>query len=357
MAGISTGQSKIGIIQGSTWGTAAALAGVQSLRGRLTHRSARGEHNPADIGFGNFYPTVISTEDSLDVTLMAELAFESLIGQAIALFLGSDTPAEVTGGQGDYAHVMKMTSNNDGKFATLGYFYDTSAGKEIEIPSCKFHTLTIAQQRVGVGQVTLQGIADKLVVSSPVNNYSTINGLTAPTFELGVLGGPNHYFRMNAQSGDALDSDDNKQIMGYTLTIQRPFDRDFVLRGANSKYSLEPKQLSPATGTLQIDLPYIDTTEVDIFSLWNLGTLQKAELYFDGTQIASGTNKSWKIQLPSLKCLQFPEGTDLPNNNSRMRPKLTFRLLQAAAAPNGMTGITDYVAITSVNTRATAYVS
>ncbi len=356
MAGISTGQSKIGIVAGSTWGTAAAMSGEMSLRGRLTHKSARGEHNPADIGFGNFFQTVVSQEDSLDVTLMAEMAFDSLIAQAIAMFLGEDTSTETTGAQGDYAHVMKMTDDNDGHFATLGYFYDKSAGKVIEIPSCKFHTLTIKQQRMGVGEITLQGIGDRLVVSSPTNDYSTINGLTAPAFELGVLGGTNHYFRMNAASGDALDSGDDKQIVGYTLTLQRPFDRDFVLRAANTRYSLEPKQLSPATGTLELNLPLIDTTQVDIFSLWNLGTLQKAELYFDGTQIGSGVNRSWKIQLPSLKCLQFPAGTDLPNNNARMRPTLTFRVLQAASAPNGMTGITNYVALTSVDEHVAAYV-
>jgi hypothetical protein len=207
---------------------------------------------------------------------------------------------------------------------------------------------------MGVGSVTVQGIADRVVTSSPTNDYSTINGLTYETYEAAPLGGTDAYFRMNAQSGAGLSSSDDKEIVSYKLSVNRPVERDFVLRGANTKYTKEPKQNGPTVATFELNLPYFDTSAVDVFSLWSLGTLQKAELFFNGTQIGSGTKRSYEYQLPSIKAVEWPTGADAPNNNSRMRPKLTFDILQASAAPTGMS-VTDYCLLTEVCTRVAAY--
>ncbi len=353
---ISTGQGIIAIMPGVTWGTAVNATGAQAMHGLVTLRNARGEFRSRDVGFSNFLMDVVKLEESVDITLTADLSYGSLILQPIAKLFGADTCAEVTGGQGDYRHTITLQEENDFEFTTVLWNYGTTTYDLIEIPSVKWHTLRITQERNGVGVVTIEGIGDKVNTTGQSTTYAQLAACTYDGYEAAVLGGTNHYCRINAASSGALSSSDDKNIMSYEITLTRPLERDYTLRGANTKYSMEPKQLGQTTGQLSLTFHQIDSSALDILSLWNAETQQKAEIYLDGTVIGSGTNRSYKYIFPCLEHVgAFPAGYDYPNNNARMRPTAVFNMLQASAAPTGMTGHTNYMSIVAVNTRTTAY--
>lgn len=357
MARISTAQGRIGIIPGATWGTAVAITGAQLIHGRYTLANARGEFSPPDVGFSNFVREIVKLEESVDITLTGRMRFGDALWQAVAHFLANDTATETTVGQGDYAHVMKMQESNDGEFTTLAASYGTLANDILEFPSVKWHTLNISGAANDVPEISVSGMADRVVLSGATNALTNLTGASyLDDVNYGVLGGANHYFRMNAASGAGLASGDNKNIMNFQLQMSRPLSRDYTLRGADTRYTLEPGQLAPATGTLTVQFHQILASHIDLLSIWNNSTKQKGELYLDGAVIGSGVNRGVKIQLPALDPAgPLPSGFDLPNNNSRMQPAITFNLLEAIAAPTGMTGITAPVNVTVTNTRATAY--
>lgn len=359
MAEIGTAQGRIGIIPGSTWRTAVAITGAQLVHGRYTLSNSRGEFRPEDVGFSNFITEIVKLQESVSITLRTRLRYGCVANQIVAQILGQDTSVETTGGQSDYAHTLKMTETNDGKFTTLAASYGTLANDILEFPSVKWHTMELSGVINDVPTLVATGIADRVVVTGATNALTNLTGASYQDdinyASLGVASS-GHYFRMNAQGGAGLASGDNKKIMEYTLNVTRNLQPMWVLDGANSRYTEEPKQLDPHVGSLRLKFSRILASEIDLLTMWNTNAKQKAELFFDGSQIGTGVNRSYKIQLPSLEPAgEFPRNFDLQNNNSRMQPEFTFNMLKASAAPTGMTGVTDYLAWTAINTRAAVY--
>ena len=351
---ISTNQSVIGLGKGSTWGTAVDV--TDGIRGLLTFSNSQGEFQPRDIGNSTQLFDITRLEETADITLTSDLTFYGVWQLILAHILGNDTAAQIN--VEDYSHTMTVDQENDGEFTTLAWFYDT-ADDIIEVPSIKWHTFEMTHNRNEVGQIVFNGMADRLVVASTTNEDTEMNALALTTREDAVLGGTNHYFRINADSGAALDSGDDIEIMGYTLKLSRPMEREYVLRGANTKYTKEPKQLGFIQCTLEVRLAEIDHSTINALSLWANETKQKAEIFCDGAQIsgdAGNANASYKLSFPKLEFMgEFPDGYGLPSNNQRMRPVLKFNCFRASAAPSGMAGITKLFQFVGVDSRTTTY--
>lgn len=356
MARINTNRAKVAFAIGATWGTAPDMTAGGA--GKLTHCSqftingSRGRFNPRDNGFDNFIKEIIALEESVSITASFDVASGNWWPLLVAHFMGtSSTPTETTGGQGDYLHNIDFTNEIDGEFLAASFLVEDD--RAIEIPSLKMTSLAGNFTTNGVGTITINAVCDQLVttIGSQVNNATDVNTLVYPTvYESLVLGGTNHYFRMNAQGGAALNNTNDLKILGVSFNFARPMQPDFALRGANSKYTDEPQQLGPTTGTLTVQLKEIDDSIWDFASDWKNLTEFKAELFMDGTQIGTGVNRSNKYQFPRLASAPgFPGGHDIPNANSLMQPNMVFQVLQAATAPTGMTGVTNYMRLANID--------
>ena len=356
MASISRGQSKIGIGPASTWGTAVNCTYL--THGRITVGNSRTRKEITDVGFANFVTEVLAQEELVDVTFSFQLAYHDAQIMAMAHFFGTDTSSltDTTA----YTHILKFDEENDGEFNTLAWLYETDAAAEI--PTVKWNSLTVTQAANGLAECVLTGIGDKVVIQNdtPQNTVSELNALSYQDaqYQHAILGGTNHYFRMNTNAGDALDSGDDLGILSYSFTITRPHVRDFELRGANTKYTVEPLQTSASIGTFTVNLSRIDDGVIDLINLWSDKTKMKAEIFQDGAAVSgSTTNASWKFAFPSLQPNgDIPPGYDLPDNADKMRPSLTFDMIKESAAPTGMTGNTTYAWLTAINDITTAHV-
>lgn len=363
MAASSTGDQLIGLAKGSTWGTSPALMGATGIRGRYTLTANREEWRSSDVGMGLF----VADLKKLGVSVSIQLTFDVFFGHhgtmLMAMVLGSDTASETTSSQGDYAHAMNLTSANTGLFTNFVASYGPASGNVLEIPSVKWHDMTLSMPVNGVMQATFTGMGDRIVTTSTVNDRDDLAALTFQDFSdtddrYAAYGECDDYFRINATGGSGLTSGDEKEILSAELTLSRPLVPLRTLDGCNSRYTKEPAQTDPTTGTLTVQFGEINSSEIDLLGLWSSFTKQKAELYLAGSQIGTGVDRSFKFQLPKLEAAgDFPAGFDLPNNNTLMQPTVTFNLLKAASAPTGMTGIVNYLRATAVNGRATGYLA
>lgn len=356
MPPINTNRAKVAFAIGSTWGTAPDMTAGGA--GKLTHVSqfavnaSIGRHNPRDNGFDNFIKEVIRLEESVSLTISMDLVSDNWWPLLAAHFMGtSSTPSEQTVSQGDYLHNIDFTNEIEGEFLSCSYLVEDD--RAVEFPSIKITSMAIDMPVNQVGTVTFNAIADKVVVAtgSQVNNATDIGTLSYPTqYEALVLGGTNHYFRMNAQGGGSLSSSNDYRIMRFGAQFARPVQAGHVLRGANTRYVVEPQQLGPTTGSINFQLYDIDDSVLDMLNDWDSASEFKAELFVDGTQIGSGVNRSLKLQLPRLHhTAPIPAGHDIPNANSLMQPTATLQTLQAASAPTGMTGVTNYMRAAIIN--------
>lgn len=340
MAVIHRGNSKIALGAGSTWGTAATL--TNRVPGRFTLGGSVGRFNSRDVGFGNVLKEIIKLQESVEVSFTHDMAYNNR-NFALAHFMGTDTTSvsDVTA----YEHILDADSENDAEFCTMAWKVETD--RALEIPSIKYNSLRIAQQANGIGEVTVGGIGDRLVYTSPENTASDIDGFNlnggTTQYQAAKLGGANHYFRINSHGGGALSSGDDECILGYELNITRPVESDFCLRGANTQYTVEPLVGGGLMlGTLRVDFPDVDDSILDDLAAQDAGTQYKIEIFMDGDSITgSSTNASIKLQFPLVQIVDRPTGYDLPDNTGRMRRSITFDLLSPDSAPTGMTGRTD----------------
>lgn len=362
---ISTNESVIGIAKGSTWGTAVDIATASgtgsggAMHARVSLSTSRGEFRPNDVGFGNMIEEIEKLEESVSVTITADTSYHGRYLMALAGVLGTaSAPSETTASQGDYLHNLDLATNNDSDFFTVA-FISGEDNAVLELPSVKFHTFTWSHGVNGVGTFTATGIASGVTweASTPENTAAELNSLTYDTYQACVLGGANHYFRINTVGGSTLSSSDDFEIKDFTVGIQRPLELEYCLRGANSKYTEEPKQTGDTTGTLTANFCKSERSRLDVMNIWSTGTQHKAEIFFDGDQIGTGVNTSCKFQFPKLEIGgAMPTGFDLPNSNQRMRPGVTWNLLKATSAPSGMTGVTNYMRAALINQRSDQYV-
>lgn len=360
MASISTLEAKIAIGMGAAWGTARDLTTANV--GRILNvtswddTAAFGQFDPPDTGFDNFFTGSTNLELKVSVSGGGSFTFDGPWIQVLAAFMGAATasPAETTAGQGDYPHVLDMTSSLIGRFITASRLIEDDYA--LESPSIKITSFKIGSSVNGVGTWSFTGLADRQIptTSTPTNTAAEIVALAVSTYNPQALGGANHYFRMNNQTAGALSNANDLPIMEWNLDLTRPFQERYELRGVNSKFTQEPFQAGQNVGQLSFKLSKIDDSVVDIMPDYFAGTEKKAELFIDGSQIGTGVNRSMKVQFPRLYPLP-PSGLNIPSGNSLMQPTLNYRVLAAAAAPTGMTGVTKYNRFTFINQRIQSY--
>jgi len=272
--------------------------------------------------------------------------YQSLMGT-------ESTPAEQTASQADYLVNHDLANSIYGIFWTLGFSIESD--RTISIPSVKWTSMSLSIAPNQAGTVTFQGIADRYTEGS-ANTVTEIQALTQYTYNEATLGGANHYFRQNADSGGSLSSSDDKTITNLNWTITRDHDKIFGLRAANSQFTMEPQQLGPIKQVLTVTMSELDNASWDMWGQWLAQTTLKAEFFLDGNIIGSTLKESLKFQWPYLwPTAQVPGGHDFSNNNSRFTPTLSWESLKRSAAPTGMSGVTAHRLAEIHRTRSTKW--
>lgn len=336
MASITGAQTKAGVKIASTWGTAVACGVGNSFAGEISPSFNVSELTSRQIGSGA-YMLSSATRGSVipTVSLTADLGYRNNCDVLIAQFMGtSGAPTEVTVGQSDYKHVLTFNSTLNSKYVTLAF--ESSSATTMEFPTAAVQSIGIATTGVpGYLDFTAELLANTVELSSSVNTNATLatTTFTEGTPELVAVDLVDK-FRTNTQSGGAVSSGDQYNITGFNLALSRP--QEIIPEIKGSAGNSAPIASDLFEGTLSVDVK--ELADHAYYTIWSAETARKALIQIEGTQIGTGTNKSFSIYLPRMVLVTEPQYalTDQGTNTLSME----FRLLKAATAPTGMTGST-----------------
>ena len=352
----------IGVGKCATWGTEPDLSSVgkRIALTSLVPTAQISKHYATDAGVSAHRQRFVKdlTHD-VSFTGGGEYSFGNQEILFAAMMGSSSAAAETTSGQSDCVHTMSTTVTTPGQ--ALTFAYTTEHDQSAVLRSSLLTQLVLNLVPAQVPTFTFSGVADRLLyktVDTGLTNTPTIiSALALPnTYENAVFAGANAYFRMNSQSGGSLSSSNDIPIVGAQLTINRALRVDRTLRGANTQYIAEPILQgldSSFTAQLSFTLARIDDSVLDEMALFLSSTEQKAEIFFDGSAIGTGINRSLKIQMPRLRAAAGgPSGHDV--QKAQKQGTFVMDCLVASSAPTGMSGVTD-LKILAVSPRSTGY--
>lgn len=358
MSVITTNNVVAGLKKASTWGTEGDItsSGINLYASTIAISGGFADFLPRDFGQSGKRSNNARLQADFNVTITCDWTYGQAHLALLASVMGTESsPSETTGGEADYSTNHDVADSTTGIYWTLVYNIETD--RVIAIPALKVTGFTLTQAINGAGTITFQCVADRVIESS-ANTVAEITALTDYGYETAVLGGTNHYFRIDSYSTvSALTNADDKTITSYTLSISRPHQPIRGLRGADTGYTKEPLQVGPIDATLSVTMSELDNASYDILAEFFTPAFKQAELFIDGSAIGAGVNRSFKWQFPYLKFTgAFPAGHDIPNNASLLQPVATYHLLKAPAAPSGMAGVTDLARLVSIGpTRSTKW--
>lgn len=354
MSEITTNEAKVGASDGATWGTAVAATDL------LEHTSVNVNQGSQIIVSNNNVQSNFEADaargiENVDVTVNGECGFGGGWHYLMYRLLGTTTasPAEVNTGEGDYLHNIDF-ANAHSLFSTLAFHVEDDVVGEL--PSVKFSTALI-EGDVENGKITYQlgGMADRFRTAGATNTPAGLTALTAnQTEQILTMQHAENYVRMNAKGGATLSSSDDLCISSFRLQLTRPIGRRFCMRGANTRFTEEPRLTGKTTGSLTLTLTKIDDGEADFQALKEGETLQKIEMNFQGDPINSGADAYDRFQFP----IAYPEsvtGYQIDGPSVFQQPSIVFRLLGDTTAPSGMSGVTDVMRLATVNERSSAF--
>jgi hypothetical protein len=284
----------------------------------FTIRWNTGTHKTTDIS------TMAGYSDAADDT-----GLSSYVGDTVALPNGLN-----------YLHTLTLADSVVGKFFT----YATEKGAKIfVVPSLKVLKGSFSFSggfiKVSFGVRGSQVINDSAIVTS-------LGSVTIPANAHLRAIQSQAVFRMNAQTGNALDSDDTIRPKAFTFDPERKMDGEFV---AGSRVVIEPLENDKPSFKLTLEFPRMDTVNDDYFSEWIAGTEKKMDITITGPIIDGAYAYYLKFEFPRLIV------EDVEYADSKIIPaKIVLRAVVADAAPTGMTGKTLPVYGELMNTRATS---
>jgi hypothetical protein len=348
MAGKSGWQSIAAIKIASTWGTAVAAGVGDRFAGEISPNFNVSELTSREVGSGAYMISNATRGNYIPtISVTADLGYRNGCDRLIAQMLGtSAAPTEVTIGQADYKHLIYFNSSLNSKYVTLAF--EDSDATTMEFPTCAVQSISLSSTSVpGYIDFTAELLAGEAVLSSTTNTNAT---LATTTFTEGspelVAVDFSDTYRTNAQSGGAVGSGDQYNITGFEMSLSRPQEIIPEIKGSAGNGA--PITSGLIEGTFNVTVK--ELVNHAYYTIWSAETAQKAELYVQGTQIGTGTNKGFKVVIPRMLLVQEPQyALTSPGTNTLA---LNFRLLKAAANPTGMSSMYPYFEIT--NTLATS---
>jgi hypothetical protein len=333
----------------TTWGTAIAAG---ALNGFLSRPSGikESQDTTIDDSLGLFFPGdgapgAIKVEGDLPAYLRYD-------GLDLLIYLAMGTVAARAANVGfasAYDYTYKPAKNTDGLFAT---FVKHMKNYIAEVPSLKITGFTIKGEVGKPVEFIIKTIGNRINknTSTGTNTLTTANSITIAETANRLMFGQ-AVFRMNDASGIALASPTHViNPSGFELTFQRKLTGVYgsnVTGGTNSQDLIdEPTNDGMPEVTLKLQFP----RHTGVTYLTDLGndTRKKMDITFTGALIGGTANRSFKIQMPHLQY----KSVDITDEQGIIKEPLEFNVYTAAAAPTGMTGITDPLWISGTNTLA-----
>jgi hypothetical protein len=348
MASISGSQTNAGVKVATTWGTAVAAGTGNRWVGEINPSFNTSELIARSIGSGA-YMTANRTRGAYKPTasITGDLGYRNNCDVIIAQFMGtSGAPVEATGAQGDYVHTITFNSTLNAKYLTFAY--ETSSTTTQELSTCSTSRIGIKTTSVpGYLEFSADLLAYDIALSSSTNTNAT---LAATTFTEGtpelVACDYSDAFRTNAQSAGSIATGNLYSITSMAFDMSRPQETIPEIKGSSGLSA--PVGTEKADGSLEIQVK--ELADHAYYTIWSAETAQKASIDIQGTTIASGTNKTFKILMPRLLLVEAPTYAVTSEGTNGLT--LKFGFAKASANPTGMTSTYPYFLIT--NTLATS---
>lgn len=350
MAAITGSQTKLAIKKTTTFGTEVAVGALDAMGVRsFTIKE------DADTLEGNSLGTGLVMETNTEKGNTRYSGSFSMVGgyengfdMLLAQFFGAPAaPAEQTVGQGDYLHVLGMSTAN----ANNGWLTGArtlSSGHAESYPS-----MAVTALRLSVGAPTAPLVADidvvmdQVVLDSATNSVAVINAATLKDQTYNILVKRESEFLLDTEASGALASGDRVAITAWNLTLNRPLRSTPEIKGTPGDGEFASDGF--VNGTLSVTMSKLDA--LTYFDAANNGTLFKSQLIVSGAAIGTGVNRMFKLALPRMRLLTRPDYNlaDAGNNPQSM----TWQIYAAGAAPTGFTSV--YPQATLINTRTASY--
>lgn len=344
--------TKMGLEQGSTWGTEVALGAndqiapldLQPVRVRkefLDDPSLLGSPwgNAGQIGASAFEGTL---------SLRARYGYN--IPKLIALALGDvGTPS----GGGPYTHPLTL-QNRLTKFLTLAAQRVANASTTVydSIASAMVDELTISLRDGQPGVVTLGLVGTGIVRDAGTNGSTQFGNLTLPDSGAFVLP-TDGVFRCAAASGTTLGATHNLKPTEIEIRVRRNLSRDFKVEGTGiiaQPVEADVSEVSLMLGFAGLGGAGSFTTDPDEFAdRFEAATEQKATL-----TLTKDANNILAFEWPRLQIVEMPDWS-IPASG-RYPHRVRMRGLVASSAPTGMT-VTQPMKLTVTDQLSAAYLS
>jgi len=321
----------------TVWNTAVAAVAGDGFKG-LPMTADPSDELVVDDSLGQSFATDATPgQTSLDVTVPAYARYndEVLLSMLAAVFGTAGVPATHAAGTLSKDHTLKIAKKTDGLFFTLAALLGT--GFVDEVPSWKLAKMVVTWETGKPVQFAFSGPGIDLVVDSTVNTTTTFASVTIlETANRAYMAQTE--FRMNDQSGIALDATTKITPSKATLTLERKLTGvygAYVAAGAGRDLIDEPTNDGPITASLDLTFPRLASNagRLDIKS----NTPKKCEIICTGPIIEGAIPYLIKFQMPHLK----PKDDKHTHKQGILDNTRSYEVMGATAAPTGMTGNTD----------------
>ena len=335
---------------GSTWGTAVAVGTGNKAAAEITINDNTQELSSKQVGSGlQMVNGVTRGSISPSISISGDGAFTNGMPVLLAQLLGtSAAPTEVTASQGDYRHTITFNSTLNSKYLTIAR--ETSSTTTEEVPSAAVRSFSLSTTSIpGYLAYSAELIGDQIVLNSSTNTNATLASATFQNSDFQKALAAAAYdddFQINAQSGGALSTSNQLDIISYSLQLDRPQETPGEIRNAAGLGA--PIMSDLFGGSLTVVLK--SNADNTYHNAWANETLYKTKFIVTGAQIGSGTSYAIEVFLPGLQLIQKPKYDPVSPGVNNVT--LTFKLVQAAANPTGMSSTYPYFVIT--NTQATS---
>lgn len=327
--------------QATAYGTAVAASTGDRIRGAIDYSVTTKELVKNPLGSGlTMQDDIIAGRVTPVVSLSGDAGYQTGFDKIAAQFYGTcSNPAEQTGGEGDYLTRMTINPTANNIYATMAF--EAASDKVIELPSCAVRSFSTSfDEASSFLAVSAELIGNEVELATSVNTNAVIGASTFADTECVVVTEAADFW-INAESGGALSSSDQFDILSYNRTLSRP--QDFKALAKGSAGNAAPVAEEIISGTLTITVDALDN--LDYFLAWQAGTTYKCRLGVEGTQIGAGDNKAWNEFCPRIKLVQSPQYS--PSSAGYNPVTMSFVIMQAAANPTGMDSALPYLELTN----------
>lgn len=334
---------------GSVWGTAVQGTGSTGMLVRSFAGIGRSTNFVRDVGLGEEWARKgFDGLRTVEGSPPLSLRYEGCELSVLAYGMGSESDWAQLGGTAAYGNTVSMEPSIADLFFTFA-FKDGVAVREFA--SCKVGNWGITGEQGDSLILTPQLICwDEQRGAALTNTVASINSATLR--ETGkLIEVADSVFKINDESAGALGGGDALAYVRFALSFPRGFKRVHAQSPAST--SGNAREYEPATSgeivpTMEVEFPYFESN--DLWDDFDAATAKKWEMLFEGTEIESPYDETFRMRSPSALIIAPEEPVE---DSSAIDQKIMMELYKAASAPTGMAG-TDPLEVYLISTEQTS---